>query len=94
MATGTSKENPSKVIPIAIAVLGVIAGYLFFSLTIQGSEVGIAPPAPTDETLSKFKDLSLDFSIFDDARFKSLKIFGESPVQPGATGRVDIFAPF
>jgi len=94
MATGTSKENPSKVIPIAIIVLGVIAGYLFFSLTIQGTEVEIPLPVTTDDTLSKFKDLSLDFSIFDDARFKSLKIFGESPVQPGATGRVDIFAPF
>ncbi len=75
-------------------VIGVIAGYFFFSMTIQGSEVGIAPPVTTDDTLSKFKNLSLDFSIFDDARFKSLKIFGESPVQPGATGRVDIFAPF
>ena len=94
MATGTSKENPSKVIPIAIIVLGVIAGYLFFSLIIQGTEVEIPLPVTTDDTLSKFKDLSLDFSIFDDARFKSLKIFGESPVQPGATGRVDIFAPF
>ncbi len=94
MTTGTSKENPSKVIPIAIIVLGVIAGYLFFSLTIQGSEVGIQPPVTTDDTLSKFKNLGLDFSIFDDARFKSLKIFGESPVQPGPTGRADIFAPF
>lgn len=94
MAAGTSKENPSKVIPIAIAVIGIIAGYFFFSMTIQGSEVGIPPPVTTDDTLSKFKNLNLDFAIFDDARFKSLKTFGESPVQPGVTGRVDIFAPF
>jgi len=94
MATGTSKENPSKVIPIAIIVIGIVAGYLFFSMTIQGSEVGISPPVTADDTLSKFKDLNLDFSIFDDARFKSLKTFGESPVQPGPTGRLDIFAPF
>ena len=81
-------------IPIAIIVLGIIAGYLFFSMTIQGGEMGIPPPVTTDDTLSKFKDISLDFSIFDDARFKSLKIFGESPVQPGLTGRADIFAPY
>ena len=74
--------------------LGIIAGYLFFSMTIQGSKEGIPLPVIADDTLSKFKDLSLDFSIFDDARFKSLKIFGESPVQPGPTGRLDIFAPF
>jgi len=94
MTAGTSKENPSRVIPIAIIVLGIIAGYLFFSMTIQGGEMGIPPPVTTDDTLSKFKDISLDFSIFDDARFKSLKIFGESPVQPGLTGRADIFAPY
>ncbi len=94
MAIGTSKENPSKVIPIAIMALGIIAGYLFFSMTIQGSEEEIPLPVIADDTLSKFKGLSLDFSIFDDARFKSLKIFGESPVQPGPTGRLDIFAPF
>ncbi len=94
MTAGTSKENQSKMIPIAIMVLGVIAGYFFFSLTIQGSEVEIPPPVLADDTLSKFKDLGLDFSIFDDTRFKSLKTFGESPVQPGPTGRVDIFAPY
>ena len=88
------KENPSRVIPIAIMVLGILAGYMFFSLIIKGTEVGISPPVLADDTLSKFKNLTLDFSVFDDTRFKTLKIFGESPVQPGATGRVDIFAPF
>jgi hypothetical protein len=95
MTTGINRENPSKVIPIAIIILGILAGYLFYSLTIKGTEVGIPPPAVSqDDTLSKFKDINLNFSVFDDFRFKSLKIFGESPVQPGPTGRVDIFAPF
>jgi len=95
MATGTSKENSSKVMPIAIATLGIIAGYLFYSLTIRGSETGIPPPViAQDDTLSKFNNVDLNFSVFDDFRFKALKIFGESPVQPGPTGRVDIFAPF
>jgi hypothetical protein len=95
MATGINKENPSKVILIAIIILGLLGGYLFYYLTIKGTEVKI--PAPTisqDDTLSKFKNIDLNFSVFDDFRFKSLKIFGESPVQPGPTGRVDIFAPF
>ena len=95
MTAGTSKENPNKVIPIAIVVLSVIAGYFFYSLTIKGGEAGIPPPAVAqDDTLSKFKNIDLNFSVFDDFRFKSLKIFGESPVQPGPTGRIDIFAPF
>jgi hypothetical protein len=91
----SSKENSSRVIPIAIIVLGVLGGYIFYSMLIKGSATELPPPAAVqDNTLFKFKDLSLDFSIFDDLRFKSLKIFGESPVQPGQTGRTDIFAPF
>jgi hypothetical protein len=90
-----NKENSSKVIPIAIVVLGFVAGYLFYFLTIKGTEAEIPSPAVSqDDTLSRFKDINLDFSVFDDFRFKSLKVFGELPVQPGTTGRVDIFAPF
>jgi hypothetical protein len=95
MATDINRENPSRVIPIAIMILSVLAGYLFYSLTIKGTEVEIpAPSVSQDDTLLKFKDVKVDFSVFDDFRFKSLKIFGESPVQPGPTGRVDIFAPY
>ncbi len=72
-----------------------MAGYVFYFMLIKGSIAEIPlPAAAQDNALSKFKDLSLDFSIFDDVRFKSLRIFGESPVQPGQTGRADIFAPF
>lgn len=89
------KESQSPVIPIALIALGIIAGYLFYSQSPKGDIPEIPLPAiSSDETLSKFKDLSLDFSVFDDFKFRSLKIFGESPVQPGPTGRVDIFAPF
>lgn len=89
------KTNPSKVIPAAIVVIGIIAGYFFYTSFIKEEFVEIPLPAAIqDGTLSKFKDLSLDFSAFDDSRFKSLRIFGESPVQPGQTGRTDIFAPF
>ena len=90
----TSKENPGKVIPLAIVLLGIVAGYIFYSTSLGGN-VEVPPVvAAQDSTLAQFKDLNLDFSIFDDARFKSFKIFGESPVQPGSTGRLDIFAPY
>jgi hypothetical protein len=89
------KENPNLIIPIALVALGIIAGYLFYSQSLKGDALDIPPPAiSSDQTLSKFKSLNLDFSVFDDFKFRSLKVFGESPVQPGPTGRVDIFAPF
>ena len=89
------KENSSLIIPIALIALGVIAGYIFYSQSLKGNVLEVAPPPVlSGETLSKFKGLSLNFSVFDDFKFKSLKIFGESPVKPGQTGRTDIFAPF
>ena len=70
-------------------------GYLYYSQSIQPSQLPInPPPLTTKDDLTMFKDLTIDFSILDDRRFKSLKIFGESPVKPGVTGKRDPFAPF
>ena len=52
-----------------------------------------APIAAKDD-LAMFENLTIDFSILDDTRFRSLRVFGESPVRPGVTGKRDIFAPF
>lgn len=90
-----TKNLTSPVILFGIVALGLIVGYFYYAQAFQGQVVEITPfsIAPEDN-LTKFKDLSFNFGPFDDIKFKSLKIFGESPVQPGVTGRVDIFAPF
>ena len=70
-------------------------GYLYYSQFIQPAQLPIGPgPLSERDDLTMFKDLTIDFSILDDARLKSLKVFGESPVKPGVTGKRDIFAPF
>ena len=90
-----TKNSTSPVIIIAIAALGFIAGYFYYSQTLSDQALPIYPIIiPADDNLIKFKDLKLDFSALDNLTFKNLRIFGESPVQPGATGRGDIFAPF
>ena len=48
----------------------------------------------TKDDLKKFETLKINFSILDNAKYKSLEVFGESPVVPGVTGKKDIFAPF
>lgn len=79
---------------LAIVVFGLIAGYFYYTQALQ-DQTAIAPLNITlDDSLIKFKNLSYDFSPFDALQFKSLQIFGESPVSPGVTGRTDIFAPF
>ncbi len=91
----SNRDETSPVILIAIAVLGLIAGYFYYSSVLKSGIVEVPPSnIQTSDNLSKFKDLKLDFSPFDQLKFKSLTIFGESPVQPGSTGRADPFAPF
>jgi hypothetical protein len=85
-------KNPlNPVVTIGIILFGLIAGYVYYSqIAGKGSPVQ-AFVAPTADTLTKFKDLGLNFTILDNPQFKALQVFGESPVEPGETGRVDIF---
>lgn len=81
---------------VGIILLGLIAGYLFYSNFIAPNKEPIKlPNVIVNDTLSKFRDIkSFNFGIFDNLAFKSLKILGDVPVQPGSTGRANPFEPF
>ncbi len=93
MSPTALRNQQSPIVLIAIILLGLIAGYFYYSQVLQGQPTSIAPSTvlPND-TLSKFKDFKFNFSILDDPQFKSLKIFGDSPVLPGQTGKPDAFS--
>lgn len=85
----------NRSITLLILVVAFAIGYLYYSQSIQTAEIPINPSPVTErDDLSMFKDLTIDFSVLDDSKFKSLRVFGESPVKPGVTGKRDIFAPF
>lgn len=85
----------NRSIILLILVVAFAIGYLYYSQSIQPAEIPINPPPIAErDDFSTFKDLTINFSILDDSRFKSLRVFGESPVKPGVTGKRDIFAPF
>ena len=89
------KQPANRSIMMLIVVVAFAIGYLFYSQSIQPAQLPINPsPLSARDDLAKFKDLTIDFSILDDSRFKSLRVFGESPVRPGVTGKRDLFAPF
>ncbi|MEK7151642.1 MAG: hypothetical protein AAB784_02945 [Patescibacteria group bacterium] len=91
----TNKNSTSAVILIAIVGLGAIVGYFYYSQALQDQVQPFASfEIPANDNLIKFKDFNLDFGPFDDLQFKVLRVFGESPVNPGAAGKSDIFAPF
>ena len=76
---------------LLIVFLGLAAGLIYY--------IGLAKPevpmsAKTYPDLLRFRTMSLNFSVLDDASFENLETFGEIPVDPGATGRNNIFEPF
>jgi len=84
----------TKLYASLILVAGLAAGYLYYSQIIVPNEVPIDPPFSAGKNdLASFKNLKIDFSIFDNAAYKALAIFGQVPVSPGVTGKKDVFAP-
>ena len=89
------RNSSSKVVNIAIILLGIIAGYFYYTQVGKNDSSFPAPNIPTADNLNKFRDAkTFDLIIFNDPSFKILKTIGDVPVQPGPTGRTDIFAPF
>ena len=80
----------SKVILGFIIFMGLAAGYLYYG---QTSDTLVAEPVELDSSLQAFSNITVDLSILDDERYKSLEIFGEIPVNPGITGKRNIFTP-
>lgn len=88
------QNNQSILISALIIVLGFAAGYFYYSQWAVSARVLIEPPLVVGrDDLDKFKDLKIDFSILDNKKYKALEVFGEAPVNPGVTGKKDIFAP-
>ena len=91
----SSKQSLSPLVLIAIMIAGLFVGYIYYIQLGDSSLIVISePPISAQDTLSKFKNIAINFSLFDDTKFKSLKVIGESPVNPGTPGKKDLFAPF
>ena len=86
-----ARQRSSNIFGLLILVVGIVAGYIFYSNLLKPA----VPTAPRSyDDLLRYRDLVLDFTVIDRGEFENLKVFGQLPVEPGATGRQDIFAPF
>ena len=86
MATKTT----SPVIVVLIGVLGFIVGYFYYSNTKQVVDVPIDTKI-NDAAYLKFKSLKFDLEFLKKEQFASLKVLGEYPINPGATGKQNLF---
>lgn len=77
---------------LVIIVIGLTAGYFYYSSF--PSEITINPPLNGKvDDLTQLSTMDLNFSSLSQSKLDALKIFGEYPVNPGATGKRDLFAP-
>ena len=80
-----NSNNNSLFIHILVVVLGLAAGYLYYSQFTKPNE---EPPAVISvnrqDSLSKFKrPADFNFNFFSEPAFRTLKHIGEYPVQAG-----------
>lgn len=87
-------SSPSKLYIALIVIIGLAVGYIAYGQWLKPAEE-VIPPAPISQqdTLKSFENLKIDFSVLNDAAYKGLVTSGESPVNPGVTGKTDLFAP-
>lgn len=94
--TNFSKIQSRSSLPVILILIALIAGFVFYSQIIRPGRVN-KYEIPQDIQreilgLKALKDLQFDFSIFERADFKSLRIFGEAPVKPVPGGKQDLFS--
>ena len=71
---------------ILMIFVGIIAGYLFYSQTLKGQAIYIAPlPIREQDGLTDIINKVLDFSVLDNSSYRALRVFGYVPVNPGIT---------
>lgn len=91
------RTETRSILPVILIVFAVVSGILFYFQILRPSQVNeyeILPDLQKEYlSLRVFKNLSLDFSVFDRIDFKNLRIFGEVPVKPSPAGKTNLFAP-
>ncbi len=89
-----AQPKQSLLILIMIILLGAVGGYFYYSSFVLPAQAPVAPPSISQaDDLKALEGLQIDFGILTNKKFQSLQIFGESPVNPGATGKRDLFSP-
>ncbi len=86
--------GPSKLYLLLIVALGLVGGYVVYGQFIKPGE-SVIPPAAIDkkDNLNSFRNMKIDFTAVANTAKEDLIISGEAPVNPGVTGKKDLFAP-
>lgn len=90
------KTQGGSSLPMILLLLALVAGFVFYFQLIKPGQVNeyelLSSVREEMSRIRTFRSLELNFSVFDRADFKSLRIFGESPVKPAPGGKADLFS--
>ncbi|HYU64771.1 MAG TPA: hypothetical protein VEK36_00680 [Candidatus Paceibacterota bacterium] len=85
-------RRQSNLISYLIIALGLVGGYVFQSQFIAPPSPPVLPAAGKE--IQELKKLKIDFKALENEQYRSLQVYGELPVNPGLSGKRDLFAPF
>lgn len=90
------KIQPKSSLPMILILLALIFGFVFYFQVIKPGQVNKYEITPDIQReilrLRIFKNLQLNFSLFEMPEFRSLRIFGEVPVKTAPGGKADLFS--
>lgn len=87
------RQGTNKFILLLIILVGAFGGYVYYT-NVYEEESFPLPPAVQKGDLASFKNISIDLSVLESEVYRSLRVFGELPVNPSAAGKSDPFTPF
>jgi len=85
------QQQPSKLIPYLIILLGLVGGYYFHAQTGGG----FVPPVLLQESrddIRALKNIRIDFTLLEKPEYKNLRFYAEFPITPGFPGKYDPFS--
>ncbi len=85
------RQKTLIIILIVVVIIAIIVWYLGLQ---EGPSIKVPAESGVSPAEEILKEIKLDFSVFDDPLFKSLKSHGALPITVGETGRENPFSSY
>jgi len=80
-----------SLIPFLIILVGLVGGYFYSASLDYTADVPPVPANVRTSTLTKLKQLKVNYSILENEQYQDLRIFGQIPVPTSAPGKSNPF---
>ena len=74
-----------------VMILGLALGFFYNSQSDPALEIPVISTANQLTSLKGLENLKIDYSLFENPSFQSLRVFGELPVRTQSGGKTNLF---